>query len=244
MDIESLAWIVSSWLDGNQPRMHSSYPDRVRIERSPAANWYQTGANIIFERNKTCGSKQISIAHTKLKHLRPHVQDYRTVQGSCAQETQYLLADSQFLEAIRGNGLVNQSNHGPHSPQLFQIYFCLTFPSIFFSTCALIIMETYDCGTWSLKSHEKVNDGQSHWFCFSVTLLIIRALVLFSVYTQNNNKIRRPHYAKVFGNTFFNMYNLILVEGGVFSYSPSVPQPAHQNRYYCQFHSDMFINFG
>lgn len=76
-----------------------------------------------------------------------HVHDYWTVQGSCAQEKHYLLADSQFLEAIRGNGLVNQSNHSPRSPQLFQIYFCLTFPSIFLSTWALIIMETYDYGT-------------------------------------------------------------------------------------------------
>lgn len=60
---------------------------------------------------------------------------------------QYLLVDCKFLEAIRDNGLVNQSNHSPRSPQLFQIYFCLTFPSIFRSTCALVIMETYDYET-------------------------------------------------------------------------------------------------
>lgn len=58
--------------------------------------------------------------HTNPKHFRDtHTRNYWTVQGSCEQETQCLLADSHFLEAIRGNGLVNQCNHSPLSPQLF-----------------------------------------------------------------------------------------------------------------------------
>lgn len=68
-------------------------------------------------------------------------------QRGCKQEVQVPIADSEFLEAIRSNImalLINQSNLSPHAPQILQIYFCLTFPSISLSTCAFVVMETSD----------------------------------------------------------------------------------------------------
>lgn len=103
-------------------------------------------ANIVLAR-----TRPFSLTHAQqMFHTNTwdaNIHEHRTVQDSSKQN---LAADWKFLEAIRGNSLVNQSNHSPRSPELFQIYFCLTFQSIFLSTCALLIMETHDYGTWSL----------------------------------------------------------------------------------------------
>lgn len=56
--------------------------------------------------------KSTQICTNHIIHMFPTVRWSR----SCKQETLYLLAVTKFLEAIKVNGLVNQSKQWPHSP--------------------------------------------------------------------------------------------------------------------------------